>query len=126
METKEQKVVKFKHVLIIVGIVLLFQLANFFMVNNKDKKEEELNKQLIISQEKVKNLEEAIKTKDIEYDSIKTIIMVKDAIIENQKNNPQIIKEKYEKIRTVIVGYNVDESIEFLSDHIFGKDSIRR
>lgn len=78
----------------------------------------ELEKDKIVAQEKVKQLEKEKVAQHLITDSLKSKVLVTEGIIEFQKQNPQIIIEKYDKIRDNLNLLSADESISYLSDRL--------
>lgn len=128
METVDlEKIIKSKNRIIICFVILfaVLLLAGYFLNQYHRNKEANMKEENVRSEERIK-LKEAELTRLVpKLDSLKSDISQMNAIIEYQKNNPQIIREKYVEIRNNVVKYNVDDKIKYLTNRLSKKDHNR-
>ena len=119
-EKQKNKLITYLSAAIILLIIVCVFINNYH--NNKNKKQEE---EKIRSDERIKSLEKEISVLKPQYDSLKSEGVKKEAIIEYQKKNPQIIHEKYVEIRNGVFSLDVDSKISYLSNRLSEKNNLR-
>lgn len=127
IEDNQTKQSKTKNILIISGIVLfvLLLIGAYFLHKHHLNKEASLEEENIRSEERIKIKQAENDKLKLNLDSLKTDISTLSAVIDYQKNNPQIIREKYVEIRNNVVSYTVDDKIKYLSNRLSKKGNNR-
>lgn len=92
-------------------------ILSFFLFVKKWNNSE-LEKDKARAEERIKMYEQSDKEQHRISDSLKANTEALQAVIEYQKKNPQIIREKYEKVRDNIHLLNADQSIGYLTNRL--------
>ena len=102
-----------REVILFVGCLSLALYCIYVELNTNT-----LQKEKIISEERIKQYQKDAKEQQLLTDSLKSKVMVIEGVLEYQKQNPKIIIEKYDKVRNNINLLNADASILYLSNRL--------
>lgn len=112
-----KKAVKYIIMIGMIGAFIALVISHFNedadSVDPIEKKKKELEKlQVMYEQQK------------LEYDSLKVEVQKKDSLLLEKKETIVYINQKYDDQILIVSDYNVDQSIEFLSEWLSRQDSI--
>jgi hypothetical protein len=114
---KEKQTISFTAIIVILAIVGFF-VFHKKCSNDKLGKISSKEEYLKLQNDSLKLEVAASKGREQVYQKEKDSLII---ILNYQLNHPQVIIEKYEKIRNAVANYNADSSISFFTRHLSKK-----